>query len=121
MEDPIEINNDTVLQVQVYEKAGISYTTGLKVILRHDSDIIMVGEIRDAEKENQQSRAALSGHLVLSTLQTRDAKGAIFRLKEFGCNRSKIVSFGTDKDFENEDYYLIGLNCNHKNSQKDLF
>ena len=90
LEDPIEKNSETVLQVQVNEKAGISYTTGLKAILRHDPDIIMVGEIRDAETAQIAVRAALTGHLVLSTLHTRDAKGAIFRLKEFGVNWLEI-------------------------------
>ena len=90
LEDPIEKNSETVLQVQVNEKAGISYKTGLKAILRHDPDIIMVGEIRDAETAQIAVRAALTGHLVLSTLHTRDAKGAIFRLKEFGVNWLEI-------------------------------
>lgn len=90
LEDPIEKNHDQVLQVQVNEKAGISYTTGLKAILRHDPDIIMVGEIRDAQTAQIAVRAALTGHLVLSTLHTRDAKGAIFRLKEFGVNWLEI-------------------------------
>jgi competence protein ComGA len=90
LEDPIEKHSDTVLQVQVNEKAGITYTIGLKAILRHDPDIIMVGEIRDAETAQIAVRAALTGHLVLSTLHTRDAKGAIFRLKEFGVNWLEI-------------------------------
>jgi competence protein ComGA len=84
LEDPIEKSFDKVLQVQVNEKAGITYTTGLKAILRHDPDIIMVGEIRDAETAQIAVRAALTGHLVLSTMHTRDAKGAIYRLHEFG-------------------------------------
>lgn len=90
LEDPIEKNYEQVLQVQVNEKAGVSYTTGLKAILRHDPDIIMVGEIRDAETAQIAVRAALTGHLVLSTLHTRNAKGAIFRLKEFGVNWLEI-------------------------------
>lgn len=90
LEDPIEKEYDQVLQVQVNEKAGVSYTTGLKAILRHDPDIIMVGEIRDAETAKIAVRAALTGHLVLSTLHTRNAKGAIFRLCEFGVNWQEI-------------------------------
>jgi competence protein ComGA len=86
LEDPIEKNYDGVLQVQVNEKAGITYAAGLKAILRHDPDIIMVGEIRDAETARIAVRAALTGHLVLSTMHTRDARGAIFRLHEFGVN-----------------------------------
>lgn len=90
LEDPIEKENDTVLQVQVNEKAGVTYATGLKAILRHDPDIIMVGEIRDAETAKIAVRAALTGHLVLSTMHTRDAKGAIYRLSEFGVNSVEI-------------------------------
>ncbi|MBU8879370.1 GspE/PulE family protein [Bacillus sp. FJAT-29790] len=90
LEDPIEKEHDMVLQVQVNEKAGVSYSTGLKAILRHDPDIIMVGEIRDAETAKIAVRAALTGHLVLSTMHTRDAKGAIYRLNEFGVNWVEI-------------------------------
>ncbi|PLR89505.1 ATPase, T2SS/T4P/T4SS family, partial [Bacillus sp. T33-2] len=64
LEDPIEKQSDAVLQVQVNEKAGISYSAGLKAILRHDPDIIMVGEIRDRETAQIAVRAALTGHLV---------------------------------------------------------
>lgn len=78
------------MQVQVNEKAGVTYATGLKAILRHDPDIIMVGEIRDSETAKIAVRAALTGHLVLSTMHTRDAKGAIYRLMEFGVNKLEI-------------------------------
>lgn len=90
LEDPIERMSDSYLQVQVNEKAGVTYTTGLKAILRHDPDIIMVGEIRDAETARIAVRAALTGHLVLSTMHTRDSKGAIHRLKEFGVDWSEM-------------------------------
>lgn len=84
LEDPVERQNDAFLQVQVNEKAGITYSTGLKAILRHDPDVIIVGEIRDEETAHIAVRAAMTGHLVLSSLHTRDAKGAIYRLLEFG-------------------------------------
>jgi competence protein ComGA len=90
LEDPIEKDSDLVLQVQVNEKAGVSYASGLKAILRHDPDIIMVGEIRDAETAEIAVRAALTGHLVLSTMHTRDARGAIYRLSEFGIGWQEI-------------------------------
>lgn len=90
LEDPIEKPSDTVLQVQVNERAGISYAAGLKAILRHDPDIIMVGEIRDKETAETAVRASLTGHLVLTTMHTRDAKGAIYRLIEFGVNWIEI-------------------------------
>lgn len=90
LEDPIERYYDSVLQVQVNEKAGVTYATGLKAILRHDPDIIMVGEIRDSETARIAVRASLTGHLVLSTMHTRDAKGAIYRLLEFGVDKLEI-------------------------------
>lgn len=90
LEDPIEKKSEEVLQVQVNEKAGITYATGLKAILRHDPDIIMVGEIRDPETARIAVRAALTGHLVLSTLHTRDTKGAIYRLLEFDVSLQEI-------------------------------
>jgi competence protein ComGA len=90
LEDPIEMQSDNMLQIQVNEKAGISYGSGLKAILRHDPDIIMVGEIRDQETAEIAVRAALTGHLVLTTMHTRDAKGAIYRLLEFGINWLEI-------------------------------
>lgn len=90
LEDPIEKNTENFLQVQVNEKAGITYATGLKAILRHDPDLIMVGEIRDAETAEIAIRAALTGHLVLSSMHTRDTRGAIYRLLEFGVKMPEI-------------------------------
>lgn len=90
LEDPIEKRTENVLQVQVNEKAGITYATGLKAILRHDPDIIMVGEIRDAETAKIAVRAALTGHLVLTTMHTKNAVGAIYRLLEFGVSLQEI-------------------------------
>lgn len=90
LEDPVEKQNDRWLQVQVNEKAGVTYPTGLKAILRHDPDVIMVGEVRDEETARIAIRAALTGHLVLTTLHTKDAKGAVFRLLEFGLKWHEI-------------------------------
>ncbi|HZG73307.1 MAG TPA: competence type IV pilus ATPase ComGA [Chondromyces sp.] len=90
LEDPVERQHDEWLQVQVNEKAGVTYSTGLKAILRHDPDVIMVGEIRDVETAKVAVRAAMTGHLVLTTLHTRDAKGAVFRLLEFGLQWHEI-------------------------------
>lgn len=84
LEDPIEKPTANFIQVQVNEKAGVTYSTGLKAILRHDPDIIFVGEIRDAKTAKIAVRAAMTGHLVLSSMHARDAKGAIHRLLEFG-------------------------------------
>lgn len=90
LEDPIEKRTENVLQVQVNEKAGITYATGLKAILRHDPDVIMVGEIRDAETAKISVRAALTGHLVLTTMHTKNAVGAIYRLLEFDVSLQEI-------------------------------
>jgi len=90
LEDPVETKSEEVMQVQVNEKAGITYAAGLKAILRHDPDIIMVGEIRDHETAQIAIRASMTGHLVLSTMHTRDAKGAIYRLLEFDVSLSEI-------------------------------
>jgi competence protein ComGA len=90
LEDPIENQSEQVLQVQINEKAGISYSVGLKAALRHDPDIIMVGEIRDSETAKIAVRAALTGHLILTTMHTRDAKGAVYRLMEFGVSWIEI-------------------------------
>lgn len=90
LEDPIENQSEKVLQVQINEKAGITYEVGLKAILRHDPDVIMVGEIRDAETAKIAIRAALTGHLILTTMHSRDAEGAISRLMEFGISWLEI-------------------------------
>ncbi|WP_082233852.1 competence type IV pilus ATPase ComGA [Halobacillus massiliensis] len=82
LEDPIEKNISEVIQVQVNERAGVTYDTGLKAALRHDPDLLMVGEIRDQETAHFAFRAALSGHLVISTIHAKDAFGTIQRLKE---------------------------------------
>ncbi len=84
VEDPIEYRLKMVRQSQVNPKAGMTFASGLRAILRQDPDVIMVGEIRDAETANIAVQAALTGHLVLSTLHTNDAIGAISRLQEMG-------------------------------------
>ena len=90
LEDPIENQSEKMLQVQINEKAGITYAVGLKAALRHDPDVIMVGEIRDAETAKIAIRASLTGHLILTTMHSRDAEGAIFRLLEFGVSWLEI-------------------------------
>ncbi|MBS4217158.1 type II/IV secretion system protein [Bacillus sp. FJAT-49711] len=90
LEDPVEKIHDHILQVQVNEKAGISFSSGLKAILRHDPDIILVGEIRDAETAMIAVRAAMTGHLVLTSLHARDTKGAIHRLFDLGIGMREL-------------------------------
>jgi type IV pilus assembly protein PilB len=80
LEDPVEFNFKGISQVQVNAKAGLTFATGLRAILRQDPDIIMVGEMRDTETSEIAVRSALTGHLVLSTIHTNDAASAITRL-----------------------------------------
>lgn len=84
LEDPIEKDLNHFVQVQINEKSGMTYHTGLKAALRHDPDILMVGEIRDAKTAEFVFHAAYTGHLVFSTLHAKDAKGTIHRLIEMG-------------------------------------
>lgn len=84
LEDPIEYRLPLIRQSQVNHKAGMTFAKGLKAILRQDPDIVMVGEIRDSETGGIAVQASLTGHLVLSTLHTNDAAGAITRLSEMG-------------------------------------
>ncbi|MBS1885039.1 MAG: Flp pilus assembly complex ATPase component TadA [Actinobacteria bacterium] len=84
IEDPVEYRIDGVNQMNVNRKAGLDFATGLRSILRADPDIVMVGEIRDAETARIAIEAALTGHMMLSTLHTNDAPGAIPRLNEMG-------------------------------------
>jgi type IV pilus assembly protein PilB len=80
LEDPVEFNFNGINQMQVNSKAGLTFATGLRSILRQDPDIIMVGEMRDDETAEIAVRSALTGHLVLSTIHTNDAASAITRL-----------------------------------------
>ncbi|UOQ47464.1 Flp pilus assembly complex ATPase component TadA [Gracilibacillus caseinilyticus] len=90
LEDPIEKPLDNIVQVQVNEKAGINYDAGLKAALRHDPDILMIGEIRDAQTAKFAFHAANTGHLVLSTLHANHAQGTIHRLLEMGISSVDI-------------------------------
>lgn len=90
LEDPIEKNLENVLQVQVNESTGFTYDTGLKAALRHDPDIILVGEIRDKETAQFAFRAANTGHLVISTLHARNTVGTIHRLKEMNITTTDL-------------------------------
>jgi type IV pilus assembly protein PilB len=84
VEDPVEYQIPGVNQVQVNVKAGLTFAMALRAFLRQDPDIIMVGEIRDRETAQIATQAALTGHLVLSTLHTNDAPGSITRLVDMG-------------------------------------
>ena len=84
VEDPVEFMVDGINQVNVNSKAGLTFASGLRSILRQDPDIIMVGEIRDGETAEIAIRAAITGHVVLSTLHTNDAPSSVARLVDMG-------------------------------------
>jgi type IV pilus assembly protein PilB len=84
VEDPIEYHLDTATQIQVYEKIGMTFSAALRALLRQDPDVVMVGEIRDQETAAIAVQAALTGHLVLSTLHTNDAPASVTRLINMG-------------------------------------
>lgn len=84
LEDPVENSQVNLLQIQVNERAGVTYATGLKAILRHSPDVIMIGEIRDKETAHIAIEAALTGHLVLTTIHAKDSVGCLYRLIDLG-------------------------------------
>ena len=92
VEDPVEYQVEGITQVQVAAKAGLTFATGLRAMVRADPDVIMVGEIRDKETAQIAVESALTGHLVLSTLHTNDAPSAITRLIEMGIEPFLVAS-----------------------------
>jgi type IV pilus assembly protein PilB len=92
IEDPVEYRLKQIRQTQVNPQAGVTFASGLRAILRQDPDVIMVGEIRDLETAQMAARAALTGHLVFSTLHTNDAPGAVTRLVDIGVEPFLISS-----------------------------
>jgi len=92
VEDPVEYRLPGINQVQVNEKIDLTFTRVLRSALRQDPDVILVGEMRDAETAQIGLRAAMTGHLVFSTLHTRDAAGTLFRLADMGIPRFMVVS-----------------------------
>ncbi|HEU4905150.1 MAG TPA: ATPase, T2SS/T4P/T4SS family [Solirubrobacterales bacterium] len=92
IEDPVEYRLEGINQINVNRKAGLDFATGLRSILRADPDVVMVGEIRDGETARIAIEAALTGHMMLSTLHTNDAPGAITRLTKMGIEAFLIAS-----------------------------
>jgi general secretion pathway protein E/type IV pilus assembly protein PilB len=84
VEDPVEYHNEGISQIQVHSKIGLTFATSLRSILRHDPDVILIGEMRDLETAESAIQAALTGHLVFSTLHTNDAPSAFTRLVDMG-------------------------------------
>ena len=92
VEDPVEYQMQGISQVQVHSKIGLTFATVLRSILRHDPDVILIGEIRDSETADIAVRSSLTGHLVLSTLHTNDAPSAVTRLIDMGVEPYLISS-----------------------------
>ena len=92
VEDPVEYRLEGINQVQVNAKAGLTFAAGLRSILRQDPDIVMVGEIRDSETAEIAVRAAITGHIVLSTIHTNDAVSTVSRLVDMGCEPFMVSS-----------------------------
>lgn len=92
VEDPVERRLPGVVQVQVHEKAGMGFAAVLRSLLRQDPDVILVGEVRDRETAAVAAQAALTGHLVLATLHTLDAAGAVARLADLGVEPFRIAA-----------------------------
>jgi type II secretory ATPase GspE/PulE/Tfp pilus assembly ATPase PilB-like protein len=92
IEDPVEYNFMDINQTQVNKKAGITFASGLRSIMRHDPDIILVGEIRDADTVTTAIQSALTGHLVLSSIHANDSVGVLSRLMDLGVDEASISS-----------------------------
>jgi type II secretory ATPase GspE/PulE/Tfp pilus assembly ATPase PilB-like protein len=92
IEDPIEYQLHGINQIQISRKAGLTFASGLRSILRHDPDVVLIGEIRDAETAEIAIQASLTGHLVFSTLHTNDAPTALTRLVDMGIEPYLVAS-----------------------------
>ena len=92
IEDPVEYQLAGINQIQVAEKAGLTFARGLRAILRHDPDVVLIGEIRDQETAQIAVQASLTGHMVFSTLHTNDAPGALTRLVDMGVEPYLVAS-----------------------------
>ena len=91
-EDPVEYQLDGINQIQVHPKIGLTFAASLRSILRHDPDIVLVGEIRDAETAENAIQASLTGHTVFSTLHTNDAAGSFTRIIDMGIEPFLVAS-----------------------------
>ena len=92
IEDPVEVQVAGVDQIEINPKAGLTFASGLRTILRSDPDVILVGEIRDEETAHVAFRAAMTGHLVLSTLHAHSAASSIARLKDMGIDPALLAT-----------------------------
>ena len=92
LEDPVEVQMAGITQVQVHERSGLTFSRGLRAVLRQDPDVVLVGEVRDSETAELALRASLTGHLVLTTLHTNDAVSAMTRLVDMGVEPFLVAS-----------------------------
>ncbi len=142
VEDPVEYKSDNINQIQVNSKVGLTFASGLRSILRQDPDIVMIGEIRDTETASIAIQAALTGHLMFSTLHTNRAPAAVTRLIDMGvekflisssvlavlaqrlvrklCNTCKVEdelaeAFGNEFDLPNDVLLFKAVGCNQCN------
>ena len=92
VEDPVEYQSEGISQIQVHPKVGLTFAAGLRSILRHDPDVVLIGEIRDGETAQAAIQASLTGHLVFSTLHTNDAPGSFTRLIDMGVESYLVAS-----------------------------
>lgn len=119
VEDPVEYKIEGINQVQLNTKAGLLFSTGLRSILRQDPDIIMVGEIRDEETAEIAVRAAITGHLVISTLHTNDAPSTIMRLQDMGV-KPFLVSASVRGIVAQRLVKRICINCKTEHEASDM-
>lgn len=91
LEDPIEVKKQGMIQLQINDRQNLTYEEGLRQILRHDPDVIMVGEIRDAQTAKMVLRCAMTGHLVLSTIHAKNCRGVIARMLELGVSKIDLM------------------------------
>lgn len=107
LEDPVECMQEELLQIQINERAGITYSSGLKSILRHSPEVIMIGEIRDKETAQIAMEAALTGHLVISTIHAKDTVNCLYRLLDLSVSmedmRQMLLAIVTQSLYKNSD------------------
>lgn len=118
IEDPIEYHLRGINQIQVSTKAGLTFAVGLRSILRHDPDVVLVGEIRDYETAEISVQASLTGHLVFSTLHTNDAPGALIRLVDMGVE-PYLVASSLESVLAQRLVRLICQNCKQEVSSQE--
>ncbi|MGL5979247.1 MAG: ATPase, T2SS/T4P/T4SS family [Erysipelotrichaceae bacterium] len=91
LEDPIEMHNETLTQLQVNEAIGFTYEQGIKEVLRHDPDVLMIGEIRDEASAQAAIRAALSGHMVYACIHAKNSLDVLLRMQQFGVHEQELL------------------------------